>query len=598
VTGLGSQHMDLRSGFLEPYRTERRPAARLEYVLAVARAFLTITAFIAIYLDPTEPQRLALVTYAVLIGYATFSIIVLMLVRRASAVRKSHILLLHSFDVIWVGVLTFVSDGPISPFYLFFLFVALSAAYRWGLRETIATVIVTVALFLLQTAAAVAGPWPSLLVGAQFELNRTIFRVGYLLITGCLAGYLAEQEKWFRAEMAAIAEAIHQPRVELGLGGSVTALAQMLLRMYKAAAIDVVIYEKDTDRALLWHLTEDFADNSAKSATRIEMGPGQERVWLFADGAETWQANNVAPGQRVRARAVQPGAWSLRWMNVQLPEGFPSRPWTTMTVANLGLSEEWRGRILLYDPRPTGAVERRLHFLESFASQVTLSLSNVVLLRRLRSQASAAERARVARELHDGTIQALFGIEMKLQALRKEVDADEPELAASLADVQELLRAEILGVRELMQALRPVELDGTHQLPDVLAGVVERFRRDSGISARFVSNVGAIHLVPASSIEVVRIVQEALANVRKHSRARNVLVRLTGEDDSYTLIVEDDGRGFEFEGAYSQEQLDRARLGPAMIKERTRLLGGHLTVESTRGAGARIQVTFGAPVHA
>lgn len=589
--------MDFRSGFLESYRTERRPAARLEYVLAVARTFLTITGFLAIFFDPHEPHRLASITYAVLIGYATYSTFILALVRRASSVSRTHILLIHALDILWVGVLTFVSDGPISPFYLFFLFVALSAAYRWGLRETIGTVIVTVLVFLLQTAAAVAGPWPELLVGAQFEMDRTIFRVGYLLITGCLAGYLAEQEKWFRAEMAAIAEAVHQPRVELGLGGSVTALARMLVRMYRASAVDVVIYEKDTDRALLWQVT-DGADDTSRNAARIEMGPGQERVWLFEDGASTWQANDVVPGARVRARAVQQGAWSLRSTMVQLPEGLPSRVCHTMTVANLGLGEEWRGRIFLYDPRRTGAVERRLHFLESFASQVTLALTNVVLLRRLRSQAGAAERARVARELHDGTIQALFGIEMKLQALRKNVDDHDVPLAAALADVQELLRAEILGVRELMQTLRPVELDGIHQLPDVLAGVVERFRRDSGISARFVSNVESIHLTSAASIEVVRIVQEALANVRKHSRARNVLVRLTGKDETYTLTVEDDGRGFDFEGAFSQDQLDRARLGPAIIKERTRLLGGQLTVESTRGAGARIEVTFGAPVHA
>jgi signal transduction histidine kinase len=590
--------MDFRSGFLESYRTERRPAARLEYVLAVARTFLTITGFLAIFFDPNEPHRLAQVTYAVLIGYAVYSTIVLMLVRRASAVSRTHIRLIHTLDILWVGVLTFVSDGPVSPFYLFFLFVALAAAYRWGLRETIGTVVVTVMVFLLQTAAAVAGPWPQLLVGAQFETDRTIFRVGYLLITGCLAVYLAEQDKWFRAEMAAIAEAVHQPRVELGLGGSVTALARMLVRMYEAAAVDVVIYEKDMDRALLWQVTDVSGDDTSRNAARIEMGPGQERVWLFEDGASTWQANDVAPGARVRARAVQQGAWSLRSMMVQLPDGLPSRVCHTMTVANLGLGAEWRGRIFLYDPRRTGAVERRLHFLESFASQVTLSLTNVVLLRRLRSQAGAAERARVARELHDGTIQALFGIEMKLQALRKEVDDPDSHVASSLADVQELLRAEILGVRELMQTLRPVELDGIHQLPDVLAGVVERFRRDSGISARFVSNVESIHLAAAASIEVVRIVQEALANVRKHSRARNVIVRLTGKEEAYTLTVEDDGRGFDFEGAFSQEQLDRARLGPAIIKERTRLLGGRLTVESTRGAGARIEVTFGAPVHA
>src|SRR5215216_3534291 len=83
--------MDFRSGFLESYRTERRPAARLEYVLAVARTFLTITGFLAIYFDPNEPHRLAQITYAVLIGYAVYSTILLILVRRASAVSRTHI---------------------------------------------------------------------------------------------------------------------------------------------------------------------------------------------------------------------------------------------------------------------------------------------------------------------------------------------------------------------------------------------------------------------------------------------------------------------------------------------------------------------------
>jgi len=127
-----------------------------------------------------------------------------------------------------------------------------------------------------------------------------------------------------------------------------------------------------------------------------------------------------------------------------------------------------------------------------------------------------------------------------------------------------------------MQTLRPVELDGIHQLPDVLAGVVERFRRDSGISARFVSNVESIHLPSAASIEVVRIVQEALANVRKHSRARNVLVRLTGKDETYTLTVEDDGRGFDIESAKKES------LGLRNMEHRTQLLGG--TIEWKPGA--------------
>jgi signal transduction histidine kinase len=587
--------MPLTSSFLESYRADRRPAGRLEYVLAIARTFLAITGFAAIYLDPTQPAPLAAVTYVVLVAYAFYSVIVLALVRRASTVAWSHSRALHALDIVWVGALTFASDGPISPFYLFFLFVVLAAAFRWGLRETIATTIVIALVFLLEVAAAIAGPWePLLLRSSGFELNRTIIRVSYLLITGCFAGFLAEHDKSFRAETAAITEATQQPRVELGLGGSIAALGRLLLRLFGASAVNVVISERDSDRALLWSIEH----HERSGSERAELDREAARRWLFDDGSITWYASNVAPGERNRARAVQPSAWSLRPLTIELPAGFPERPCTSITVSNLGLDREWRGRIVLYDIDTGGTLERRLHFLDLLTAQITPALTNVVLLRRLRSQAGAAERARVARELHDGTIQSLFGIEMKLEAMRRRMGNGDGELARALEDVQHLLRAEILGVRELMQALRPVELDDVHALPDVLASVVERFRRDSGISARFAANVASIQLTPAASIEVVRIVQEALANVRKHSRARNVLVRLTGDHDTYTLTVEDDGRGFDFAGALSHDQLDRALAGPAIIRERARLLGGRLTVTSTPGAGARIEITFGAPVHA
>jgi signal transduction histidine kinase len=94
----------------------------------------------------------------------------------------------------------------------------------------------------------------------------------------------------------------------------------------------------------------------------------------------------------------------------------------------------------------------------------------------------------------------------------------------------------MLGLRELMQALRPIELDASEQLEDVLASVVERFRRDTGISARFSSTGGPFLMRTTAALEIVRIVQECLVNVRKHSRARNVLVRFTRADGHYTLV--------------------------------------------------------------
>jgi signal transduction histidine kinase len=154
------------------------------------------------------------------------------------------------------------------------------------------------------------------------------------------------------------------------------------------------------------------------------------------------------------------------------------------------------------------------------------------------------------------------------------------------------VHGEVLALRELIQALRPIALDANEKLGDVLVAVVERFRRDSGISARFVLNGDAPRLEPAPALELVRIVQEALVNVRKHSRAQNVLVRLTRNNGHHQLVVEDDGRGFEFEGRVSAAELDARRQGPAILKERARALGADLAVHSARGIGARIELTF------
>jgi two-component system nitrate/nitrite sensor histidine kinase NarX len=105
-------------------------------------------------------------------------------------------------------------------------------------------------------------------------------------------------------------------------------------------------------------------------------------------------------------------------------------------------------------------------------------------------------------------------------------------------------------------------------------------------------------LHPDTALELVRIVQEALVNVRKHSRARNVLVRLARDAHVCTLVVEDDGVGFEFEGRLCADDLDRDWLGPTVIRERARIAGARLSVDSTPGSGARIELAFADAAHA
>ena len=577
------------------HRVDARPAARLERVLSVGRAFLTVAALTAIYLDPTQPARLAAVTYAVLAAYAAYSVLVLAYVHRRPRVSVTQGHVFHGLDVLWTAALTFVSEGPVSPFFLFFLFVVLSAAYRWGFLGTVVTTLVTVAVFLIQTGVAAAGPWrQTWLTSIDFELNQTILRVAYLVLTGFLLGYLAEQEKQSRAELSAIADLTRQPRVDLGLGGSVVAVAEALRRTFDANRVRFVLHDYEGGHASLWGL-DGQADDSAETP-RLELTSGDQHTWLFPDAGRAWWAT-VRMGAAVDARVVEPGAWPLRHVNVELPPMLTEDvSFTRVLVANFGLQDQWRGRIYLFDPRATTQPEQSVHFLDALADYVTPALTNVFLLGRLRARATAEERARVARELHDGAIQALLGIEMKVEALRRRYLSS--DVNVDLEDIQESLRHEVLALRELMQALRPIPLDTGDQLPDVLASIVERFRRDTGVPARFVFAGGPVGLPAPTALEAVRIVQEALANVRKHSRARNVLVRLAGSQDGCSILIEDDGTGLEFEGRLTGEELDRRRLGPSIIKERARIAGAQLVIDSSRGTGTRIELTLPALSHA
>jgi two-component system nitrate/nitrite sensor histidine kinase NarX len=119
---------------------------------------------------------------------------------------------------------------------------------------------------------------------------------------------------------------------------------------------------------------------------------------------------------------------------------------------------------------------------------------------------------------------------------------------------------------------------------------VERFRRETGISAEFVSEIEKLELPQKVCRELARIVQESLVNVRKHSGARHVLVRLAQRSGNLQLTVEDDGRGFPFSGRLSETELAITGKGPAVIRERVRLLAGELTIESNPGHGARVEV--------
>jgi signal transduction histidine kinase len=171
------------------------------------------------------------------------------------------------------------------------------------------------------------------------------------------------------------------------------------------------------------------------------------------------------------------------------------------------------GRIFFLEPELSSSPEEDLRFLQDLIRQVGPSVYNVYLVRKLRKRAGALERARLVRELHDGAVQSLIGVEMQMDVLRRTYPIATP-LGIELERIQQLLREEVLKLRELMQEMKSADIDA-RKLPGFLHDAVDRFQRETGIRARFVMDDQELLLQQPVCRELARITQEALVNDRR-----------------------------------------------------------------------------------
>jgi len=223
--------------------------------------------------------------------------------------------------------------------------------------------------------------------------------------------------------------------------------------------------------------------------------------------------------------------------------------------------------------------------LMAIGNQVGLALSTARLSDEGREMAVLEERARLAREIHDTLAQQLTGIVIQLEAAQALVNRDPDRSLPALASAQELARSALAEARRSVWDLRPAPLSSTG-LVAAAENEVERFRHRTGIAAR----LRAEHMVPPpalrpqSEVTLLRITQQALANIAAHSGASRVTVRLRNLGDHVELTVRDNGHGFD------TSALPLGSFGIVGMAERVRIAGGTFQVESVPSRGTTITV--------
>jgi signal transduction histidine kinase len=572
---------------------------RTERWLATARVALTIAALVTLWMEPARGFVYSRWLYWLLIAYLAHAVVVLLLVRFRPQSTTAFRLVVHGVDIFWPVLISLFATAQQGPFFLFFVFVMAAAAYRWGLWETVGTAAAAVALLELEAYAVRGGLEPAVdrwlrlahlprLGVSVHELDpQQLFMSSvYLIVLGFLLGYMAENQKKVRAERAVITRVLSSTRVEAGLTGSMQEILGEVTSIYGACRVLSASQEANSYRVFLAEVKH--GDEGTEALRWREAVPESERVYLFDSPADAVYASRTRKGFNV-VLLDRDGA-RLRDVNTDFLDAL-ARMEKFDAIVSVGLvfGSEWTGRVFLFDPEMMGDPEEELRFLQEFSQQVGPAIYNVYLMRRLRERAGALERARFARELHDGAIQSLIAVEMQLDVLRRQSGTQAPVVNAELGRIQKLLREEVLKLRELMQAMKSFEVNADRLL-GFISDTVERFRRETGIAAEFVSELERVDLAQKVCRELARIVQESLVNVRKHSGAHNVLVRLAQRAGNLQLTVEDDGKGFSFSGKLSDAELESSGKGPAVIRERVRLVAGELTIESTPGHGARLEV--------
>jgi two-component system sensor histidine kinase UhpB len=193
--------------------------------------------------------------------------------------------------------------------------------------------------------------------------------------------------------------------------------------------------------------------------------------------------------------------------------------------------------------------------------------------------AQERERSRVARDLHDEVNQALTGLLLRIETLRREAP---PELAEELAETGAVASRAMDELLTLARRLRPTMLDDLG-LEAALASLVEEVDRGNEIQAAFESDGDLSTLPPETQLVAYRVAQEALTNAVQHGHAEHVRVRLNRTGEGLELRVADDGSGLD-------RELAAAGLGIAGMRERALLVGGRLEIDSEPGAGTRVRL--------
>lgn len=559
---------------IRPVQVDYAPRIRAERLIASGRVLLAVFSLLAVWLDPTTPAKDLQLTHFLLAGYVVYAVALAARVWLAQASSPQFGIATHVVDLALFCAFIYLTEGPATPLFTYFLFATVAATLRWQWRGAVWTAAIALLAFNGIAVYAV-----TVIHDPAFALDRFLIRSVYLVVLASLLAFLGVYEQRRRSEMSQLTR---WPRVlPRDLAVALREVLESAARVVGAPRAVLVWEEGD----------EPWLNLAAWSVRGFQQWQESPETFhpLVAEplvGADFLTPDASAPVPSVlRASAAGPEQWRGTCINPDFVSRFVVKPALCVSVRG----ERVRGRLLFLDKRRASADDLGLG--QVVASQLSESLDHLLLAREVRLAAAAEERERLSRDLHDGVLQSLTGAALKLETAQRLLETEPQAARERLAEIQRLIVEEQRNLRffirdktldPLSAAARDASLDAC------LRQLIERFESVWGLQVEleFAQLNGA---ADALAHDICRIVQEALVNAARHAGASEVRVTVEAERGDVRIAVADNGRGFPFHGFYDHEALTRLELGPVVLKERIDSLRGQLAIRSGP-AGARLEI--------
>jgi len=553
--------------------------SRTEKLIAFCRVLLALATVAIVTADPKQPSFAPDVAIVVLWSYLLYSIVLFTLVR-GEHVRQERVgAFSAAADIVWVSVITLFTERGASPFFMLHVFLISSVSVRWGLAATVrVTAFLAFAYPLMMWVA-------SRYYGEDLAVHRAhLVRPIYLLVIGYLIGYLGEHERQSKRKLGLLLDLTSVVRRTPPTGRALTQLMRRALGFFDAQQALLVLRDPDSGRYFTWSVTR--RKRHARVGLRIT--GDDPYAFPFAAQTEGFFANDLRSGRRsALCYDVITSSISRRAVPPDLP--LPGDGAQALLVAPVLIQRTLRGWAVV--ARESRKFTRDdLEFLLVLVGQAAAGFETVRLQAKAEEVAVLEERARIARDLHDGFIQALAGIDLRVEACKLHLQRDPGRVPRALDELHQAVDHGYREVRHYLTVLRTASREA-HDFGSTLDRLAAEFSIRERLRV-YLSRPPADPGLPTSTAyELTQIVREALHNAVRHGRATQAVVKLAARPSHVYLVVRDNGRGFaNGNGSIDADGFLAPASAPWSIRERATALGGSLRVWTRANEGSEISL--------